>query len=154
MMGKGWVMKISTKGRYGLRIMLELALQHGTGPVQVATVARNQELPGKYIHVLVGGLKSAGLVQAVRGPSGGLTLARDPSAITVLDVVTALEGPLSAVECTLDAGASCGRAPGCVARDVWCELAQAMEDVLRRHTLADLASKHRAAGLGASAWSI
>ena len=134
-------MKVSTKGRYGLRIMMELALQQGSGPVLVSTIAENQALPGKYIHVLVGGLKAAGLVRAVRGPNGGLVLARDAARITPLDVVTALEGRLSE-----------GQAPGTppeggessVAREVWSELIQAMEASLARRTLAELADEERA----------
>lgn len=138
-------MKVSTKGRYGLRVMVELAVHHGSGPVLVTTIAQNQELPGKYIHVLVGGLKAAGLITAVRGPNGGLELARDPSRITALDVVEALEGRISGVDCTL-APERCGRAADCVTRDVWRELALAMEASLRRHTLADLAERARAGG--------
>lgn len=138
-------MKVSTKGRYGLRIMVELAVHHGSGPVLVTTIARNQQLPGKYIHVLVGGLKAAGLVTAVRGPNGGLELAREPRSITPLDVVEALEGRISAADCTLDPEL-CGRAADCVTRDVWCELAAAMEASLRRHTLADLAERIKAGG--------
>ncbi len=138
-------MKVSTRGRYGLRIMVELAVQHGSGPVQVTTIAQNQELPGKYIHVLVGGLKAAGLVTAVRGPNGGLELAREPRTITPLDVVEALEGRISAADCTQEPGL-CRRAADCVTRDVWCELAAAMEDALRRHTLADLADRVKAGG--------
>ena len=135
-------MKVSTKGRYGLRIMVELAVHHGTGPVQVTTIASNQRLPAKYIHVLVGGLKAAGLVTAVRGPNGGLELARDPARITPLDIVEALEGRLTAVDCTGDPGV-CARAGDCVARDVWCELAAAMAEALGRHTLAELAERER-----------
>jgi Rrf2 family protein len=141
-------MKVSTKGRYGLRIMVELAVRYGSGPVLVTSIARNQDLPQKYVHVLVGGLKAAGLVTAVRGPNGGLELARDPSRITPLDVVEALEGRLSAVDCTSDPD-TCARAGDCVARDVWCDLARAMEASLRRRTLADLAEQVRArAGQG------
>jgi len=140
-------MKVSTKGRYGLRIMVELAVHHGTGPVQVTTIASNQRLPAKYIHVLVGGLKAAGLVTAVRGPNGGLELAREPSRITPLDVVEALEGRLSneGAPDPYDLGGAD------VARDVWAEMALAMEASLRRHTLADLADQARArAGSGAA----
>jgi len=138
-------MKVSTKGRYGLRIMVELAVHHGSGPVAVTTIAQNQQLPGKYIHVLVGGLKAAGLITAVRGPNGGLELAREPRSITPLDVVEALEGRLSGADCTLDP-AACGRAAECVTRDVWAELARAMEVSLRSHTLADLAERAKAGG--------
>ena len=135
-------MRVSTKGRYGLRIMVELAMRQGTGPVLVTTIAQSQSLPAKYIHVLVGGLKAAGLVTAVRGPNGGLELARDPGRITPLDIVEALEGRLSAVDCTQEPGV-CARAGDCVARDVWCELAAAMAEALGRHTLAELAERER-----------
>lgn len=136
-------MKVSTKGRYGLRIMVELALRHGSGPVLVTTIAQSQDLPGKYIHVLVGGLKAAGLVTAVRGPNGGLELAREPARITALDIVEALEGRLAPVDCAAEGG-TCGRSGDCVARDVWTDLAEAMAAALRQHTLADLAAKARA----------
>jgi Rrf2 family cysteine metabolism transcriptional repressor len=129
-------MKVSTKGRYGLRIMLELALQHGRGPVLVSTIAGNQALPGKYIHVLVGGLKAAGLVRAVRGPNGGLVLAREPDRITPLDVVAALEGRL--VEATDEAVVDN------VTEEVWSDLTRAMEATLSGQTLADLAERSRA----------
>lgn len=141
-------MKVSTRGRYGLRIMVELAMHQGAGPVLVTTIAQNQQLPAKYIHVLVGGLKAAGLVTAVRGPNGGLELAREPSRITPLDVVEALEGRITAVDCTQDA-ALCDRAGDCVAREVWADMASAMEASLRKHSLADLAERVRArAGSG------
>lgn len=146
-------MKVSTKGRYGLRIMVELALREGTGPVQVTAVASSQDLPPKYIHVLVGGLKAAGLVTAQRGPSGGLELAREASRITVLDVVEALEGPIRPVDC-VEGPEGCRRSGDCVTRDVWRDLAEAMEGALRRHTLAGLADKARLAGGSGDAWMI
>jgi Rrf2 family protein len=146
-------MRVSTKGRYGLRIMMELALNHGRGPVLVNTIAANQGLPGKYIHVLVGGLKAAGLVRAVRGPNGGLELGRDPSRITPLDVVAALEGRIAAVDC-VDDGEACSRRETCVARDVWTDLAQAMEEALSRHTLAELAERQRTLSVAADGYVI
>ena len=144
-------MKVSTKGRYGLRIMMELALQQGNGPVLVSTIAENQSLPGKYIHVLVGGLKAAGLVRAVRGPNGGLVLARDAARITPLDVVTALEGRLAEPPAP---GAPPEGGERSVAREVWLELVQAMEKSLSRRTLADLADEERARSGSAQGYSI
>ena len=138
-------MLVSTRGRYGLRIMLELAAQYGSGPVLVTSVALNQSLPAKYIHVLVGGLKAAGLVTAVRGPNGGLELARDPARITPLEILEALEGRLSAEE----GGMEPGLPADSVAREVWADMAAAMETALRRHTLAELAERVRVrAGAG------
>lgn len=88
-------MKISAKGLYGLHVMLELALRHGAGPVVVATLAKRQGLPPKYLPILMGRLRGAGLVTAQRGPSGGFILARSPGAISALEIVEALEGPLA-----------------------------------------------------------
>jgi Rrf2 family protein len=136
-------MKMSTKGRYGLRIMLELALQAGRGTIGVESIAASQDISASYIHVLIAGLKRAGLVRTVRGPSGGVELARPAESISSLDIVHALEGELMAVECQ-DSRAGCPRAPTCVARDLWCEVSQAMETVLARVTLEELASRHRA----------
>ncbi len=135
-------MKMSTKGRYGLRVMMELAGHYGCGPMPVDTIARNQGISGKYIHILVMGLRSAGLVRTVRGPNGGYELTRAPHAITALDVVTALEGKSAPVECVVDT-ASCPRTNGCAARDVWCDVAAAIDDVLAALTLEELASRQR-----------
>jgi Rrf2 family protein len=110
---------MSTKGRYGLRVMVELASRFGHGPVLVEDIAKNQEISGKYIHVLVAGLKSAGLVCAVRGPNGGYKLTRSPANITALDV-SALEGKSAPVQCVADAS-YCARAAPRYARCV-CEL--------------------------------
>jgi len=105
-------MKMSTRGRYGLRVMMELALHHGKGPVPVETIANNQEISGKYIHNLMSSLHSAGLARTVRGPKGGYELARPPSEITALDAVEALEGKNVLMECVADAS-SCRRAGRC-----------------------------------------
>lgn len=135
-------MKISTKGRYGLRVMMELASRFGQGPVLVGTIATNQDISPNYIHNLVGGLQAAGLVRAVRGPTGGYQLTRDPSKISALDVVEALEGPTSPVACVAD-GQFCSRSPRCATRDVWRDLGAAMENVLSNITLAELAERQR-----------
>ena len=136
-------MRMSTRGRYGLRVMMELASHFGRGPMPVDAIAQNQEISGNYIHVLIPGLKSAGLVRAVRGPSGGYELTRDPSSVTALDVISALEGKTAPVECVADSS-SCPRASRCAARDMWCEVASAVDGVLSDLTLAQLAMKQRA----------
>jgi Rrf2 family cysteine metabolism transcriptional repressor len=136
-------MRVSTRGRYGLRVMMELAGNHGRGPMLAEAVAKNQGISAKYIHVLVAGLRSAGLVRTVRGPSGGYELARKPDRITALDVVSALEGRSAPVECVADAS-SCPRADRCAARDVWCDVASAVDGVLAGLTLEELAARQRA----------
>jgi Rrf2 family protein len=130
-------MKISTKGRYGLRVMMELAARFGQGPVLVGTIAKNQEISSNYIHILLAGLKAAGYVRAVRGPNGGYELTCDPRKITALDVVRALEGCGWPVECVAEEQ-RCARSKTCAARDVWQELAAAMEKVLSDITLEQL----------------
>ena len=96
-------MKMSTKGRYGLRVMMELANNHGKGPTTIDLIAKHQGISGKYIHFLMTGLKSAGLVRTIRGPNGGFELAKDPSTISALDVVSVLEGWKAPVECVENA---------------------------------------------------
>lgn len=135
-------MKISTKGRYGLRVMVELAGSFGQGPVLVESVARREELSAKYIHVLMTGLRSAGLIRTVRGPHGGYELTRPPAEITVLDVVSALEGRSAPVDCVVSA-AVCPRSTHCALRDVWCDVAAAMDNVLAGITLEELRHKQR-----------
>lgn len=123
--------------------MMELSRHYGHGPVAVDVIARNQEISGKYIHVIATGLRAAGLVRAIRGPNGGYELTREPSAITALDVVSALEGKSAPVDCVADA-TSCPRSGQCAARDVWCEVASAVDGVLSGLTLEQLAARQRA----------
>jgi Rrf2 family protein len=136
-------MKMSTKGRYGLRVMAELAGRYGQGPVPADVIARNQDISGKYIHLLVMVLRSAGLVRSVRGPGGGYELARKPSSITALDVVSALEGSSAPAECVTDAE-YCPRAGRCATRDVWRDVSSAVDGVLSGITLEQLSARQRA----------
>jgi len=135
-------MKMSTKGRYGLRVMIELALNYGQGPVLVDAIAINQGLSGKYIHVLVGGLKSAGLIKAVRGPNGGYELTRDPATITALEIIQAMEGDLAPIPCVQNTS-WCARNDSCASRELWCEVAEAITRVLAGRTLAELTRRHQ-----------
>ncbi len=130
-------MKISTKGRYGLRVMMELASRFGDGPVLVGTIAANQEISSNYIRILLSALKGVGLVRAVRGQAGGYELTCDPSEITALDIVRALEGSGWPVAC-VEKGERCSRSKTCAARDLWGELGAAMEKVLSDITLKEL----------------
>lgn len=136
-------MKMSTRGRYGLRVMIELAVHHGQGPTLVDTLAERQDLSANYIHLLMPALKTAGLVRAIRGPRGGFELTRPPAEITALQVVEALEGRVAPLDCTLD-GTCCARSDRCPAREVWSEVALAVDRVLSGRTLADLADRYRA----------
>jgi Rrf2 family protein len=141
-------MKMSTKGRYGLRVMMELAKSYGGGPVLVDEIAKSQGVSGKYIHVLVAGLRSAGLLRATRGRNGGYSLARKPSAITLLDIISAMEGRTAPVDCVADRKA-CPRSRRCAARDVWCDVAAAIDGVLSSLTLEQLLARQNSKKRGA-----
>ncbi len=137
-------MKMSTKGRYGLRIMLELALNYGRKAVIADAIAQNQQISANYIHLLVKTLRDAGLITAARGPNGGYLLARPPAEINVLQIIDALEGKIRVVDCAAG-GESCARTLECVAREVWEKLNLAVEDTLKGITLDQLVSKHEQA---------
>ena len=142
-------MKGSAKGRYGLQFMVELALQAGRGPVLVTTVAERQDLPPKFIRVLLGSLKSAGLVKVQRGPSGGCELARHPSTISALQVLEALEGRLGAGEA--EPGSTTGAR---AVRELWNRSTSAARTVLARTTLADLAARQQDLEVDTQGYSI
>lgn len=113
-------MKISTKGRYGLRILLDLALHTGDQPRMLHDVAESQGISEKYLSRLIIELRQAKLVQSVRGAKGGYRIARDPSQISVLEVVEVMEGPIGIVECVEPEGVPrCGRIHSCAAREMW-----------------------------------
>ncbi len=136
------MMKVSTRVRYGVRLMLELALNYGSGQTRLRDIAERQEVSEKYLEHLVAALKAAGLVRGVRGRHGGYLLARSPSEIQLNDIHTALAGSLAPVEC-VDDPEICNREKLCVARDVWCEVTDAMKKVLESTTLQDLVDRQR-----------
>jgi Rrf2 family transcriptional regulator, cysteine metabolism repressor len=125
-------MKISTKGRYGLTIMIELAKQHGEGPTSLKTIAQTHSLSEHYLEQLIAPLRNAGLVRSIRGAYGGYVLARDPKDITSGDIIRVLEGPISPVE-----GIETEEP---VKRQLWIRIRDAVKDVLDNTTLEDLAN--------------
>ena len=130
-------MKISTKGRYALRLMVDLALEGCGEPVSLRDVARRQQLSDKYLEQIVTPLSRAGLVRSVRGAGGGYLLTRDPAEYTVGDILRPLEGDLAPVECATDAE-FCDRAGQCVTVELWQEIHRAVSQVVDHTTLADL----------------
>ena len=135
-------MRISTKGRYGLRVMIELAARNGTRPVLLKDIARGTGVSVKYLHRILTTLRASGLVRSVRGAGGGYLLARPAKGITVSEIVQRMEGPFYPVECLQDPSA-CQRAPRCVARGVWQVLGEAIEHALDRINLEDLARSQK-----------
>ena len=135
-------MKLSTKGRYAVRAMLDLAQHYQDGLVLVKDVASRQGISERYLEHLFISLKKDGLVKSVRGAHGGFTLGRAPNEIKLIDIIRVCEGPLALVGCVVDAGV-CPRSSQCVTRDIWSELQAAMSDVLGSKTLQDLIERQQ-----------
>jgi Rrf2 family protein len=135
-------MRLSTRGRYGVRLMIDLALHNGNGPVMLKDISRRQGISQKYLWNLINPLKSAGLVKSTRGAHGGFTLARDPAGISVTDILQVLEGSLCLVDCVENPSA-CEKSTNCVARDVWCLASGNLRQTLASVTLAHLMEKQR-----------
>lgn len=133
-------MKISTKGRYGLRMMVDLAANTTTTPTPLKEVAHRQDISDKYLEQIVTQLNRAGLVKSVRGAQGGYALSRPPEQITVGDVLRVVEGSLSLVDCADDEGC-CEKASSCATSYVWVKIKQAVEDVVDNITLKDLVER-------------
>ncbi len=130
-------MKISTRARYGTRLMLELALHYDEGPLFLKDIAKAEEISEKYLSQIIIPLRSAGLVNSLRGAHGGYTLSRPPEKITIKDIVEVLEGGFDLVSCTEDAS-SCSRVSLCVTRGIWSDLGKKISQTLKATTLEDL----------------
>lgn len=125
-------MKISTKGRYGLTIMIELAKKYGEGPVSLKSIAQANDLSEHYLEQLIAPLRNAGLVRSIRGAYGGYVLADEPSKITAGDIIRVLEGPITPVEGIEN------EEP--VKRALWIRIRDAVKAVLDNTTIEDLAN--------------
>ncbi|MFZ5448878.1 MAG: RrF2 family transcriptional regulator [Thermodesulfobacteriota bacterium] len=133
-------MKLSTRSRYGTRLMLDMALHYNEGPIQLGEIAKRQNVSVKYLEQIIIPLKKARLIDSVRGSKGGHILTKPPEEITVGEVVALLENGTSLVECVENA-AVCGRADTCPTRLLWKEASAAMFERLEAVTLADLVDK-------------
>ena len=135
-------MKLSTRSRYGTRILLEMAEHYKDGFINSAEIARHQEVSLKYLEQILIPLKRANLVVSARGPKGGHRLAKSPAKIRVGEVVSLLEGGPCLAECSLDPQ-SCGRVETCLTRRIWQEAAKAMYRKLNSFTLSDLVRQRK-----------
>jgi Rrf2 family transcriptional regulator, cysteine metabolism repressor len=127
---RGAILKISTKGRYGLTIMMELSHQFGEGPISLKSIAEKHQLSEHYLEQLVAPLRNAGLVKSIRGAYGGYILSRNPEEITAGEVIRVLEGPISPVDFTEEDDPA--------KRDLWIRIKNAIAGVLDSTTLAGL----------------
>ena len=135
-------MKLSTRGRYGVRMMMDLALHNEEGPVLLKDIAQRQGISEKYLWQLINPLKTAGLVNSLRGAHGGYILGKAPEAISLKEVLQVLEGPLCLVDC-VDNPSLCDRASSCISRDIWGEASKNMLQTLAGTTLAGMVEKQK-----------
>lgn len=133
-------MKLSTKGRYGTRAMLDLALHYGEGPILLKDIARRQQISERYLEQIIIPLKTAGLVTSARGAHGGFALAKPPPEIRLSELIKVVEGSIAPVDC-VDDPKVCLRADLCVTRDIWTEMKKAMSGILESTTLQDLVQR-------------
>lgn len=135
-------MRISTKGRYALRLMLDLAIYDTGDPVRIRDIAARQEISEKYLEQIISILNKAGYVKSIRGPQGGYHLMKDPAQYTVGMILRLTEGSLAPVACLEDEVNTCERQESCVTLRLWRMLNQAVSDVVDRVTLSDLVEWH------------
>jgi len=133
-------LKISTKGRYGLRALIDLSMNTSDRPVLLADIARRQGLSKRYLERLFTLLRASGLIRSVRGAAGGYILDKHPAEIKISDVLEILEGPIKPVDCVLNRKV-CRRTQQCATHDLWIELGESMKKSLENTTLEDLRLK-------------
>ncbi|MCL5071229.1 MAG: Rrf2 family transcriptional regulator [Actinobacteria bacterium] len=127
-------MKLSTRSRYGTRLMLELALNYNKGPVLLKDISKSQEISLKYLAQIIMPLKIAGLIKSSRGAHGGYFLSKHPKDIKLSEIIVAVEGPLNLVEC-VDNPAICNRSDFCTTKDIWTEISIKLLTILESYTL-------------------
>ncbi len=137
-------MKISTRGRYGVRFMLDLAVNESASAVSLGEVASRQGISEKYLWQVVNPLKAAGIIQSVRGAGGGYRLARNPVDLTLREIISVLEGGLAITDCIEDA-AGCDLSATCVVRRMWQRFTDNLAHSMEQVTLKELADEYRLA---------
>lgn len=136
-------MKLSTKGQYGVKAMFDLAVNYGSGPIPLNTIAERQNISEYYLEQLMAVLRRKKLVKSVRGAQGGYILAREPSQITVGEILDVLEGPIEISECLTDEeNVECSRINYCATRLIWVKIKNAIDDVVNSITLKDMVNDY------------
>ena len=141
------LLKISTRGRYAIRLMLDLALNDAGQYVTIKSISERQEISSKYLEQIISILSRAGFVKSVRGAQGGYKLARPAEEYTVGMILRLIEGSLVPVACMDDTPNACPRAESCVTLDIWKRIDAAVSGVVDSITLADLAARERPAAV-------
>lgn len=134
-------MKLSTKGRYGVKAMLDLAIHQGEDPTSIKTISKRQDISEYYLEQLFAPLRRKGIIRSVRGAQGGYFLNKDPKDITILEVITILEGPIFLSECLEND--DCSNIDLCATRTLWKKIKVSVEEVMRSITLQDMLDDYR-----------
>jgi len=139
-------MRLSTKGEYASRAMLELALHAADGPRHIRDISAAQDIPERFLEQILLQLKRAGYLRSRKGPRGGYFLSRPPERISVAEVIRVMDGPLAPIDCvSVTAHEICPKENGCVLKGLWKETRDAIAAILERTTLADLVVRSRTA---------
>jgi Rrf2 family cysteine metabolism transcriptional repressor len=139
-------MRLSTKGEYASRAMLELSLRRADGPLHIKDISAAQDIPERFLEQILLMLKRAGYLRSRKGPNGGYILAKPPDKISVAEVIRVMDGPLAPIDCvSVTAHEVCPREDACGLRWLWKETRDAIAAILERTTFADLAARTEAA---------
>ena len=130
-------MKLSTKGRYGVKAMVELAINYGKDPISIKTIAEKQKISEYYLEQLFAPLRKANIITSNRGAQGGYILSRAPEEISVYDIIAVLEGPIEISQC-LDEGVTCDNTDCCATRLLWSRLKKSIDDITKSTSLKDI----------------
>ena len=135
-------MKLSTRSRYGTRLMLDLAQRYDEGPVQISDIAKREDISVKYLEQLIIPLKKVNFIKSLRGPKGGHMLAKSPDEITVGEIVKVLEGGIDLASC-IEKPEECNKSSDCLTRGLWKEATKAMFDKLNSVTLSKMIENNK-----------
>ncbi|MBB6623064.1 Rrf2 family transcriptional regulator [Clostridium gasigenes] len=133
-------MKLSTKGRYGVKAMVDLSIHYGDTPVSIKTISKRQNISEYYLEQLFSPLRKAGLIKSIRGAQGGYVLNKTPDQIKVSDVMYVLEGPIEIAECI--EGVECNNVDCCATRLLWEKIKNSIDEVMESITLQDIANDY------------
>jgi len=137
------MLKLSTKGQYGVRAMFEVARNYGKGTTTIKEISERQDVSVSYLEQLLNRLRRAGLVDSVKGPGGGYVLTREPAQVTIGDILRVLEGPVAITSCMDPSADGCERVDSCVARLLWKSLGERIEKFLDQITLQELLEEEK-----------
>ncbi|MEG2353210.1 MAG: Rrf2 family transcriptional regulator [Clostridium sp.] len=134
-------MKLSTKGRYGVKAMVELAIHYGNDPISIKVISQRQNISESYLEQLFATLRKVGLIKSIRGAQGGYVLNRKPEEITIYDIIEVLEGPIEISTCLTEN--YCGNSAECPTRLLWIKIKESIDSVTRSVTLQDMINDYK-----------